>query len=413
VITLRRSHYRQVKERIYPLPGTRFMDDTMPLAPTREFARAFLGAAGPVTAEIIDQSHGRYVMGDIAGLTGLQREFDERLRGEPGYVVEIVRRGSSETLIEESAQPGDSVTTTLDLRIQQAAEDALSTETHPSALVAIRISDGRVLALANGPDGGSYDSARVGRYPPGSTFKVLTTMALLAGNLDPNEIVDCPATAWVEGKEFGNAEDHVLGEIPFSTGFAQSCNTAFVGLSSRLEPGALSETASLVGVGVEWSPGVAAFTGDVPRATDAIDLAAASIGQGRVLLSPLGTADLAATVARGRWMRPTLVEKGGNGDRPDFAPLPTRMTETLQRLMRAVVTNGTRRALAVVPGEPVYGKTGTAEYGNEVPPRTHAWFMGYQGDLAFAVLVAETADSFGGEVAAPIAADFLTRINSD
>jgi cell division protein FtsI/penicillin-binding protein 2 len=59
----------------------------------------------------------------------------------------------------------------------------------------------------------------------------------------------------------------------------------------------------------------------------------------------------------------------------------------------------------------VHGKTGTAEYGTEQPPRTHAWFAGYQDDLAFAVLVAETEDSFGGRVAAPIAADFLRRLH--
>jgi cell division protein FtsI/penicillin-binding protein 2 len=63
-----------------------------------------------------------------------------------------------------------------------------------------------------------------------------------------------------------------------------------------------------------------------------------------------------------------------------------------------------------VPGEPVHGKTGTAEYGSEDELGTHAWFIGWQGDIAFAVLVAETPDAFGGRVAAPIAADFLTRL---
>ena len=80
----------------------------------------------------------------------------------------------------------------------------------------------------------------------------------------------------------------------------------------------------------------------------------------------------------------------------------------LQGLMRRVVTNGTGRAMAGIPGGDVHGKTGTAEFGTESPPRSHAWFTGYQGDIAFAVLVED--GGFGGAVAAPLAAQFLTRI---
>ena len=76
--------------------------------------------------------------------------------------------------------------------------------------------------------------------------------------------------------------------------------------------------------------------------------------------------------------------------------------------MRAVVTEGTGGAVNGIPGGDVFGKTGTAEYGTEVPPRTHAWFTGYQGDVAFAVLVED--GGFGGAVAAPLAARFLTAL---
>ena len=77
-------------------------------------------------------------------------------------------------------------------------------------------------------------------------------------------------------------------------------------------------------------------------------------------------------------------------------------------MMRAVVTQGTGSAVANVAGGPVFGKTGTAEFGGEVPPRTHAWFVGYQGDLAFAVFVED--GGFGGSVAAPLAAQFLNEL---
>ncbi|NAZ88808.1 penicillin-binding transpeptidase domain-containing protein, partial [Kineococcus indalonis] len=80
---------------------------------------------------------------------------------------------------------------------------------------------------------------------------------------------------------------------------------------------------------------------------------------------------------------------------------------TVGGLMREVVTSGTATVLAGVPGEPVHAKTGTAEHGAGDPPPTHAWTIGYQGTLAFAVLVEDGAS--GGSVAAPLAADFLTR----
>jgi cell division protein FtsI/penicillin-binding protein 2 len=93
---------------------------------------------------------------------------------------------------------------------------------------------------------------------------------------------------------------------------------------------------------------------------------------------------------------------------PDGPPIAG--ASTLRELMREVVVSGTGTAAASVPGAPVYGKTGTAEYGTDVPPRTHAWFVGWQGGIAFAVLVADTKDGFGGDVAAPIAAAFLASL---
>ena len=84
------------------------------------------------------------------------------------------------------------------------------------------------------------------------------------------------------------------------------------------------------------------------------------------------------------------------------------MTRQLQSLMGLVVTEGSAEVLKGVPGGVVRGKTGTAEHGTKNPPETHAWFVGYQGDVAFAVLV--EAGKSGGTVAAPVAKDFLTGL---
>ena len=95
-------------------------------------------------------------------------------------------------------------------------------------------STGDVLAVANRPGDSSYDRALLGRYPPGSTFKVVTTAALLRDGLVPDETVDCPPTIAVEGKSFRNFEGGAAGAVPFRQDFEQSCNTAFVSLAGRL-----------------------------------------------------------------------------------------------------------------------------------------------------------------------------------
>jgi len=95
----------------------------------------------------------------------------------------------------------------------------------------------------------------------------------------------------------------------------------------------------------------------------------------------------------------------------DRAPKPVdaKAAAELRALMRLVVTNGTATGvISSVPGGPVYGKTGTAEYGTSNPPATHAWFVGWQGNVAFAVLV-ENGTS-GATVAVPVAANFLENL---
>ncbi|HVU76200.1 MAG TPA: penicillin-binding transpeptidase domain-containing protein [Gaiellaceae bacterium] len=408
VITLRREDYEALRSRLYPLAGTVFLTGSLPLAPTRTFARALLGSVGPATAELVNASHGRLQAGDLAGLSGLEAQYDARLAGRPGLEVEARGDGGSVVLFRRAPVAGRAVATTLDERVQRAADAAIAGVRQPSALVALDVASGDVEAVAVGPDGGGYDLALEGRYPPGSGFKIVTTQALLAGGLATEDVVSCPAVSVVDGKSFHNAEHEVLGDVPFHVAFARSCNTAFVGLASRLPFAAESRAASLFGIGGDWRLGVPVFSGSAPVASDAVDRAAASFGQGRVLVSPLAMASVAASVARGYWRQPRLLSAPSVKAAPDGPPIAG--ASTLRELMREVVVSGTGTAAASVPGAPVYGKTGTAEYGTDVPPRTHAWFVGWQGGIAFAVLVADTKDGFGGDVAAPIAAAFLASL---
>jgi cell division protein FtsI/penicillin-binding protein 2 len=416
VITLREDAWNDVEAPLRDLAGVVGRRGELPLAPTAEFARSLLGRAGPVTAELVEAHPDRYAAGDTAGLSGLQRRYDEHLAGRPGMQIvaapgDGAPDGTPTTVLHERRHvDGDPVRITLDERVQRAADATLADVEFPSALVAVRVGDGHVVAVANGPGTGGLDIATQGRYAPGSTFKVVTTAALLEQGLDPDEVVGCPAESVVDGRAFTNAEDGARGEVAFREAFAQSCNTTFVSLAGDLPTDALMTAAAGFGLGGSHTLGVEAFTGQVPATEPGTDQAAAAIGQGRILVSPLAMADVAATVARGAHLTPSLVLAPHPGGAAEERPLDPAVAATLQTLMREVVTDGSGRAVADVPGAPVHGKTGTAEYGTTAPPRTHAWFIGYQDDLAFAVLVAETEDSFGGRVAAPLAADFLRRL---
>lgn len=407
VITLRREDYEPVRDEVRAQQGVVFQEGTLPLAPTSEFARATLGRSGQATAEIVESSGGRVQPGDVVGLSGLQRAYDEHLAGQAGFTVVAVAGEQTTGLFSGEPVAGADLALTLDETVQLAADQALTTVAEGNgnaALVAIDVLTGDVLAVANTPATGT-DRALTGTYPPGSTFKSVSTLALLGTGLTPDEVVPCPRTATVQGRAFSNVEDSELGDVPFSTDFARSCNTAFVGLSSRLEPGDLTAAAATVGLGGEWSTGTTVATGDVPTEESDVDLAAASIGQGRVLASPAAMAQVAATFADDTWNPPRLVLDPA----PEAAPAPPALdpaaTATVRELMRGVVTDGSASALADVPGEPVHAKTGTAEYGTDVPPATHAWVIGFQGDVAFAVLVEDGGS--GSRVAVPVAATFL------
>ncbi|HEY6794627.1 MAG TPA: penicillin-binding transpeptidase domain-containing protein [Kineosporiaceae bacterium] len=449
VIVLREEDYEAVKARLLPIPGVVFQRTTRSLAPSAGFARALLGTTGPATKEIVDASQGRVRAGDVTGLSGVQRRYDAQLAGTPGTIVQAVPAatgGPTSPITLYSVPPvnGTDLAVTLDLRVQQAAEAALAASAGPSALVAIRASTGDVLAVANGPAAAAgYNRALIGRYPPGSTFKVATTFALLQAGVTPSTPVDCPATITVDGRVFQNAEGEVLGTAPFHRDFADSCNTAFIGAAQRLSQTELRDAATTLGYGRPNQLGVDAFMGTVPASAGKVEHAADAIGQGQVLTSPLVVASVSAAVAAGHYASPRLVlPAAGPGGTPAFpggaspggrdpaspgttgstgttgsvapsttsspTPLPDTPVTALRALMSEVVTSGTGTALQGVPGEPVHGKTGTAEFGNADPPQTHAWFTGYQSDIAFAIVV--EGGGFGGKVAAPLAADFLRRL---
>ena len=415
VVTLRRPDYDKIRTRVRALNGTVFGEGERDLAPTRPFARALLGTVDAATRDDLDANPDALRENDQVGHGGLLQRYDARLRGAPGQSVVIARRTPDEQ-VEDSQLfsiepvPGKPIATTLDIRTQNAADAAVAKEKQPSALVAVRITDSSVLAVANGPAGAGVNTAMTGQVPPGSTFKMVSALGLLdkkAVTLDGE--VDCPKTKKVSGRSFKNSHDMVLGSVPFRTDFAKSCNTAFVNLAPKLGADGLRDASAKLGLGVKWDLGADAFTGTISPADSPTELAAATFGQGATAVSPLAMAGATAAVARGQFVQPRLVtDPAPTAPAAPGPKLAGSSVQPLRTMMRAVVTDGTGTGLADVPGKPVFGKTGTAEF-KDGEKETHAWFVGWQGDIAFAVMVQK--GGAGAEAAVPIAERFLTALN--
>ncbi|TDD35147.1 hypothetical protein E1287_14625 [Actinomadura sp. KC06] len=375
-------------------------------------ARQLAGPVGPASAEAAKKLRAPYRQGDPVGLDGLQKQYERRLAGTPGLAVQIVGADGTpvKTLKRFDSSPGEPLKTTIDPKVQAAAGKALSEAKKPAAMVALRPSTGEILAVANKP--GGYNRALMGQYPPGSTFKVVTAAALVAGGVGAGTKVACPATTTIGGRSFHNYKHEDFGTVPFREAFAHSCNTTFARLAvDKLGEKRLAQVASQFGFNAPIIAGVPAVRAAFPANKDDTAFAAASFGQGKVLTSPLNMAAVAAAAADGTWRSPRLVSAAdtvhaadAGGRRPEPPKrLEPAVKKALQTIMPAVVSEGTASGVAFPSG--TAGKTGTAEFGEGENPPTHGWFIGYRKDVAFAVIV--EGGGTGAEAAAPIAANFL------
>lgn len=395
-------------------PGVVLYPGTRALAPTAEFARPILGRTGEATAEIIEESEGRVEAGDVVGLSGLQAAYDEQLAGAPGIHVTAAKEGSDDEpreLWARDAQNGEPLELTLDVAMQEHAEQVLADagEESPSAIVAVDARTGGVLAAASGEGSEGYNTAMLGQYPPGSTFKIASALGMLRNGLTPDSTVSCPDRI-VVGKEFDNVDGYPLsatGDVPFRTAFAHSCNTAMVGQHDLVSQQDLHDAAASLGLGLETPRlGVAGYLGEVPAdSAGEADHAASFIGQGRILASPLAMATVAASAAGGSTVSPMLVVTDETeGAQPPSSTLQEGEAATLRELMGGVVQEGSARAaLSDVPGV-VGAKTGSAE-GND--GKTNVWMVAIKGDIGVAVFV-EDGD-FGSTTAGPIMRAFLAE----
>jgi cell division protein FtsI/penicillin-binding protein 2 len=407
-----KATYLTAKPIIYPIPGLEFKEGDTYSNLSSNFASALLGTVGPITAQQLKKLGPPYMAGDQVGQYGLQAAYESSLAGTPSSDIVVVDPTIADAahrdvsiLRHTAGQAPVPLQTTLDVAIQQAADQALAGVTLPSALVAIDAA-GNIRAVVSGPSGAQFDRALDGQYPPGSTFKVLTTDALLTAGVAPTSSLTCPSTVTVDGKVFHNFESESAGALTLSRAFAVSCNTAFIGATvAHLSADQLRAAAAQFGFGVDLKLGLDTVGGRFPTGGDAVETAADAIGQGQVIASPMQMASVAAAVMSGQWHPPVLLPAHTSTATTGLpGPLAPAVQAQLTALMAGVVTGGTGTA-AAVSGKVVVGKTGTAEFGHANPPQTHAWFIGFSGNLAVAVIV--EGGGVGGTVAAPLVHKFF------
>jgi len=342
-------------------------------------------------------------------ISQVKKSVMDELDGEAGWrVVTVNQNGADVDVLNEVAgAPAPSVTVSLDRMVQNAAQDAVNMVGKKAMIVAVKPSTGEILAVAqNAAADADGPAATTGLYPPGSTFKIITAGAAVDRDMaTPNTLLGCPGTIDIGHRTIPNYGGFDLGTVPMSRAFANSCNTTFAELASKMPPKGLTTAAAQYGIGLDYQiDGITTVTGSVPPTVDLAERTEDGFGQGKVLVSPFGMAMAAATVAAGKTPVPQLIEGRPTETTGDSSPITPKMIDALRPMMRLVVTNGTAKDIAEA-GD-VRGKTGEAEFNGG----SHAWFAGYRGDLAFAALIVGGGSS---EYAVRMTKDMLNALPPD
>jgi len=400
---------------------------------------------GPIFSDVVGYST------QTRNRTGIELSYNDYLTGSNANLDSVVR--SALDKLKGTTVTGNDLVLTIRPAAQALALRLLRGKC--GAVVALDPSTGRVLVMATSPTYNAnliekrfgvatrtglpcgaplVNRATVGKYPPGSTFKMVTAAAALdTGRFTPDSQFYDPGYCEEYGKQVRNAGNpeapETFGHVNLSTGFEHSINSVFCNVGKALGAGTVLDYAkrfgfySLPPLELPASERVASGLYDHGRLFDPkhpdtqVDPGRLAFGQERLAVTPLQMAMVAAAIGNhGVEMRPQIVERivapGGKTIthlQPDQLgrPIKRQTADELTRMMELVVTGGTGPA-AAIPGVKVAGKTGTAEFGTANPPKTHAWFVGFRGSIAFAVLV--EGGGVGGKVAAPLAAKFASQL---
>jgi penicillin-binding protein 2 len=449
----------KVEERKLELPGVIVEVEPQRVYPTSTFAAHLLGYVREVSEDQLRQ--GRYRRGDMIGQSGLERVLDEYLRGrDGGERIEVDALGRPvQVMKRDEPNPGAQVITTVDRRIQEAAERAMGG--HAGAVVVMDPRNGDVLAMTSSPAfaldrfTGNLDRedwvrlirdpmtplmnrALQSQYAPGSVFKVVVTAAgLQEGSLTPADRTYCNGEFHLRAWTFKDWKEGGHGHVDLRSSLVHSCNIFFYQAGLKVGPEAIVRYARAFGLG---SVTGAELGGEKPglvptvspqrkrhgRAWQSGDTVNISIGQGTLLVTPIQVARMMSAVANGGILwRPRLVERVEKTDgtlayagaskmtgQVDLSPL---VWTFLRSALTGVVNEGGTGAAARIPGVLVAGKTGTAQSvakSEAAKGQDHAWFASFApaDDPQVVVVVLAERGGKGGQVAAPIARQIYQTI---
>ena len=377
------------------------------------------------------------------GSTGIEAAEENVLDGQSQTLLGQRLRN----LLTGEQRQGGGVELTLRASMQEAAA-ALGDR--KGAVVALDAKTGAILALYSSPsfdpnalasrDAGEVQDAYATldadpknpmlnrtiseRYAPGSTFKVLTVIALIENGIaDPDTRMNSPVSTTLPGTvtEVSNIESSTCGDgnPTLTEAFARSCNTTFVIASEKLTTQQLTDVTNRFGFGREQEIPLTVIPSVFPSDADSAQLAMSSIGQYTVQATPMQMAQVAQTIANGgQMMTPYLIKqivdadnqtirktKATEAGRPISADTASKVTGMMKAVVSQPYGSGTPMAL---PNVSVAAKTGTAETGDG--DRANAWAIGFapadNPQIAFAVIVEgdETNPTpHGGDVAGPVA----------
>ena len=393
--------YSSLHHELHGVPGLRVQRQRARLFQAE--ATPLVGSVGNETSPVLRNEGAFYLPGTTVGLSGLEQKYQRQLAGTPTTEVVAVTSAGVQVgvLARWPGAAGTPVRTTISSTVQGAALAALDGVSGSGEIVAVQAHTGEVLAVAqrhvSGPAAADVLNARL---RPGTAFTIVSAAALLDTGVRTDTQISCENSFTVGGQTF--TSDAAGATKSFSDDFADGCGTAFAGLSERLSPAQFDQVVKGFGIGADWSSlPVPAFSGSVPSAAGMADLAAETIGQGNVQMSPLSMAMVAAAVDAGSWHTPQFL--AGAQDPSGAALNPSAMSE-LRTLMRNAVRSGAAQA-ASQPGTPVYGQVGLVHTGSTWT----SWFVGFRGDIAFTVIESGKTSQLS---AAALAGAFLAALGS-
>ncbi|MFO0754611.1 MAG: penicillin-binding protein 2 [Thermodesulfovibrionales bacterium] len=407
-----------------------------------------IGYLGKITTAQMEKPDLKYFPPDaLLGQWGVEALYDSQLRGTPGErVIEVDALGRELRLIQQRpAVKGSDITLSIDINIQQAVEDAFGEKA--GALVAIKPDSGEVLALESLPSfdpnvfsrGIRYQDwkeliedpkkpmlnrALQSQYPPGSTFKIVTSIAALEENaIEPERRIACSGGISYGKWSFGCWKKGGHGSVDFHRSLVESCDTYYYEVGRRLGIDTIHKYATMLGLGKETGlnllirerKGIIPSTEWKMKRTQQQwylgETYNAAIGQGYVTVTPIQMAKMMATVASGGNIYDLTLVKGAENKPVGKVGLRPETLRLVKEALAGVVnepggTAHSSQSAMVVIG----GKTGTAQVIGKKKAagekfEDHAWFVAFAPvdapEIALAVFVEH--GGHGGSAAAPVA----------